>query len=188
MEDGCLEFTSCCAVNVWGTQSGVALQLLCPRSVPTRNSLHVLQHILPSAHSAEPRAAPVPSPPPPTIPGGCSALCMAQQGEEQPGGSGDHFGHLCPAWGAAAFQEPTTAPSHHWLFLGLSGTQSQICPSNPAILLVLCPLPAPLPQQPPASPMSPLNAALPKNSHRRAGCGFPFNLPLVRGRVKKINK
>lgn len=50
MGDGGLELTSCCA-GTSGTHRG--RMLLCPQSVPTRNSLWVLQLILLSAHSPE---------------------------------------------------------------------------------------------------------------------------------------
>lgn len=185
MEDGCLELTSCCAVNVWGTQSGVALQLLCPRSVPTRNSLLVLQHILPSAHSAEPRAAPVPSRPPPTIPGGCSALCMTQQGEEQPGGWGDHFGHLCPAWGAAAFPGAHHSPIPPLPFPGATRGAVNV-PIQPSHAPCALSSSSSTPQQPPASPLSQL---CPRTPTEGLGVDSPLIYHLSGGGLKKsINK
>lgn len=62
----------------------------CSTSSPLPTHLHPEQPLCPHHHLQ------------PSL-GRCSAPCMAQQGEEQPGGWGYHFGHLCPAQGPAAF-------------------------------------------------------------------------------------
>lgn len=213
MEDGCLELTSSSGCNIWGTQRhDVAFAAAerppvpRPRSVPAGKSFWPLQHLLLSACSLEPRAAPV-LPPPLPMPQsleGRAAPCVAQRGREQPRG-----------WGGDSLQAPPPCQQHRPRDQPTSQEHSRAasCPSlpkdslgtiqpslalpggtvgaDPAVSIQPSCSPWALPSPSSAakagtgSPPVPPNTALPNNSHRRAGCRFPLIYHLSGGRVKK---
>lgn len=136
MEEGCLELTSSHGRNARGTQTCCCcaapspLALVCARQ----------QHTLLAARFLEPPAAPAPPLPPPVPRSleGPTAPRTAQWGRERP-----------ESWGVPLLGHPHPALR---LFRGALWVQTLPCPSNTAVLLGLCPLPAPQPRQPPPHP------------------------------------